>query len=267
MMKNHQGSENTLAEKVVLITGAAGLLGAFFAEATAREGSTVVLVDVNTEKGENVTSAIRKKTGNQKVLFERCDITDTTEVDKLVERIVEKFGKIDGLINNAYPRNKNYGKKFEEVTYADFCENVDMHLGGYFLMSQRIGIQMMKQKSGNIINMGSIYGFAAPRFDVYEGTPMTMPVEYAAIKGGILNLTTYLASYLGGYNVRVNTISPGGIWDKQPDDFVKKYSEKVLLGKRMANPEDVTGVVLFLLSEASGYVTGQNIVVDGGWSL
>jgi NAD(P)-dependent dehydrogenase (short-subunit alcohol dehydrogenase family) len=267
MMKDLQGLENTLTEKVVLITGGAGLLGAFFAEAAAREGAYVVLVDVNTEKGEVVTANIKKKTGNQKVSFERCDITSTIEVDQLVERVVENFGKIDGLINNAYPRNKNYGKKFEEVTYTDFCENLDMHLGGYFLMSQKIGFQMMKQKSGNIINMGSIYGFAAPRFDVYDGTLMTMPVEYAAIKGGILNLTKYLASYLGPYNIRVNTISPGGIWDKQPDDFVKKYSDKVLLGKRMANPEDVTGAAIFLLSEASRYITGQNVVIDGGWSL
>jgi NAD(P)-dependent dehydrogenase (short-subunit alcohol dehydrogenase family) len=126
---------------------------------------------------------------------------------------------------------------------------------------------MKAQKSGNIINIASIYGFAAPRFEIYDGTSMTMPVEYAAIKAGIINLTKYLASYLGGYNIRVNAISPGGLEDRQPASFIKNYSSNVLLGERMANPADITGVLLFLLSKQSQYITGQNIVVDGGWTL
>ena len=126
---------------------------------------------------------------------------------------------------------------------------------------------MIKQNYGNIINMGSIYGFAAPRFKIYEGTGMTNTVEYADIKGVIINLTKYLASYLGKYNIRVNCISPGGKYDHQPEAFLKKYSQKVLLEKRMGNVDDLTGALLFLLSDSSKYITGQNIVVDGGWSL
>jgi NAD(P)-dependent dehydrogenase (short-subunit alcohol dehydrogenase family) len=126
---------------------------------------------------------------------------------------------------------------------------------------------MKKQNRGNIINMASIYGFRAPRFDIYEGTEMTMPVEYAAIKGAVTNLTRYLSSYLGPYNIRVNCISPGGIFADQPEIFVEKYRSLVPLGRRMAYQSDLTGIVTFLLSDTSEYITGQNIVVDGGWSV
>lgn len=260
-------AQKILDGKVCLITGGAGLLGQSFSRAIAMAGGTLVLVDVNKERGKDVAETLVKETENNQIVFEYCDITNEHEVEQLVSRIAKQYGKIDALINNAYPRNKNYGKKFEEVTYHDFCENVNMHLGGYFLMSQKVAVVMMKQKYGNIINMGSIYGFAAPRFEVYDGTTMTMPVEYAAIKGGLLNVTTYLASYLGKYHIRVNMVSPGGVSDKQPESFVKKYNEKVLLGGRMATPDDISGAIMFLLSDASHYMTGQNITVDGGWSL
>ena len=133
-------------------------------------------------------------------------------------------------------------------------------------MTHEISMVMIKQKAGVIVNMGSQYGFAAPRFEIYNGTDITMPVEYSAIKGGIINLTRYLASYLGKYNIRVNAISPGGVFNNQPKSFVKKYQQRVLLGKRMASVNDLAGVLVFLLSDASGYITGQNIVVDGGWT-
>jgi NAD(P)-dependent dehydrogenase (short-subunit alcohol dehydrogenase family) len=139
-------------------------------------------------------------------------------------------------------------------------------MGGYFNITKWVAQEMIAQNSGNIINMASIYGFAAPRFEVYDGTSMTMPVEYAAIKGGIINLTKYLASYLGKYNIRVNAISPGGIEDCQPSSFIQKYSSNVFYGGRMARSDDITGVLLFLLSDQSKYITGQNIIVDGGWT-
>ena len=120
-----------------------------------------------------------------------------------------------------------------------------------------------KKNYGNIINIGSIYGFAAPRFEIYEGAEMTVPVEYADIKGAIINLTKYLTSYLGKYNIRVNCISPGGVYDHQPETFVKKYFQKVLLGKRMTSVDDLTEALLFLLSDASKYITEQNIVATG----
>jgi len=252
--------------KTVVITGGVGLIGEAFSKACSESGANLVIVDIDERKANELIERMRKE-GRQNVIFSRCDITKVQDVQNMIDAVVAKFGKIDALVNNAYPRNTNYGRKFEEVTYEDFCENVSLHLGGYFLMAKEVSKVMIKQNRGTIINMGSHYGFAAPRFEIYEGTKMTMPVEYAAIKGGIINLTRYLASYLGKYNIRVNTLSPGGVFDKQPESFVRKYSERVLLGRRMANVDDLTGALLFLISDASRYITGQNIVVDGGWTL
>ncbi len=257
----------TLTNKTIIITGAAGLLGSKFTKACAESGANVLLVDIDERKGNDLLEILREETKNLNLVFQKCDITDISQIQDMINTTSREFGNIDALINNAYPRNKNYGRKFEDIDYKDFCENVNMHLGGYFLMTQQVAKAMMKQKYGNIINMASIYGFAAPRFEIYEGTNMTMPSEYAAIKGAIINLTKYFASYLGKYNIRVNSISPGGVFNDQPDSFVKNYSERVVLGKRMATPDDLINILLFLLSDGSKYITGQNMVIDGGFSL
>jgi len=256
-----------LKNKTIIITGGSGMIGSAFSIVSAKYGANVVIIDIDKKKSDNLVKQIKEKTGNDKIIYLKCNITSLNDIKKAIDVILNKFGEISVLVNNAYPRNKNYGKKYENVTYEDFCENINLHVGGYFLITQQVSKVMMKQNYGNIINIGSIYGFTAPRFEIYEGTEMTMPVEYAAIKGAIINLTKYLASYLGKYNIRVNCISPGGVYDHQPESFVKKYSQKLLLGKRMANVDDLTGALLFLLSDDSNYLTGQNIVVDGGWSL
>lgn len=256
-----------LKDKTIIITGGAGLLGSAFSKACAKSKANLIVVDIDEKKGNHLVETLKKETINDSIIFQKCDITNSSDIQILIDKIYGEFGRIDALVNNAYPRNKNYGKVFEDVDYKDFCENVNMHLGGYFLMMQHVAKVMMKQNYGTIINMASIYGFAAPRFEIYEGTKMTVPVEYAAIKGAIINLTRYLASYLGRYNIRVNAISPGGVYDKQPENFVKSYSKKVVLGNRMADVDDLTNVLTFLLSDSSKYITGQNYVVDGGWSL
>lgn len=256
-----------LNNKSIIVTGAAGLIGKAFCLEIVKAGGNVILADVNEEEGKEIEDKINEKYNEEIAKFYKTDITNMESIKNLISFTLNKFGKIDALINNAYPRNKNYGKKYEDVTYEDFCENINLHIGGYFLITQQVSKVMIKQNYGNVINMGSIYGFAAPRFEIYEGTEMTMPVEYAAIKGAIINLTKYLASYLGKYNIRMNCISPGGVFDNQPESFVENYSQKVLLEKRMANVNDLTGALLFLLSDGSKYITGQNIVIDGGWSL
>ena len=256
-----------LKNKTVIITGGAGLLGSAFSRKIAKFNANVVIGDINEKRGNELVNEIKKETKNNGIIFQKCDITNIRDIQNLIDITLKKFKSIDALVNNAYPRNKNYGRKFEDVSFEDFCENVNMHLGGYFLITKEISKVMIKQNYGNIVNIASIYGFSSPKFEIYEGTDMTMPVEYAAIKGAIINLTKYLASYLGRYNIRVNAISPGGVFGNQPKEFVKKYSEKVVLGKRMANTDDLTGVLLFLLSDVSKYITGQNIIVDGGWTL
>ena len=257
----------SLNGKVCLVTGGAGLLGTAFSLACAENGATVLILDVNKKAGKKAASDIAKKTKNSQVFFYSCDITNPQEVKDALKKMMQRHRKIDALVNNAYPRNRNYGRKFEDVTYADFCENINTHLGGYFLITQQVAKVMKKQKSGIILNLGSIYGSVAPEFAVYAGTDMTTPVEYAAVKGAIVNLTRYLATYLGKYNIRVNTLSPGGVANNQPTSFVKRYAERVVLGNRMAVPEDLSGVLVFLLSDAARYMTGQNLIVDGGWTL
>ena len=256
-----------LKEKTIIITGGAGLIGSAFSKACAQSNANVVVVDINEKKGENLVDTLKQETNNNNIIFKKCDITNADDIEIIINDTLDRFKQIDALVNNAYPRNSNYGRIFENVAFDDFCENTNTHLGGYFLMTQQIAKIMMKQEHGNIINMSSIYGFASPRFEIYDNTNMTVPVEYTAIKGAIINLTKYLASYLGKYNIRVNSISPGGVFDNQPEHFVKEYSKKVLLGNRMANADDLTGVLIFFLSDASKYITGQNIIVDGGWSL
>ena len=185
-----------LRDKVVVITGGAGLLGRAFCQAVTENGGTAVVADL-------------KEAEPGKGDFRRVDINDGASLDGLLDDLKRRYGRIDALVNNAYPRNANYGRKLEEVTRADFCENLSLHLGGYFLASQKFAGYFRGQGHGNIVNMGSVYGYLAPRFEIYEGTPMTMPVEYAVIKAGVLQLTKYLASYLAGHNIRVNAISPG----------------------------------------------------------
>ena len=256
-----------ISKKTVIITGGAGLIGSAFSKVCVEYNANVIIVDIDEKKGVELIDTIKIETGKPNIMFQKCDITNIIEIQHLIDTTLDQFGKIDALVNNAYPRNNNYGKIFENVEFVDFCENVNMHLGGYFLITQQVAKVMMKQKHGNIINMASIYGFAGPRFEIYEGTKMTVPVEYAAIKGAIINLTKYLAAYLGKYNIRVNAISPGGVYDKQPEKFTRAYSNKVLLGNRMANADDLTDVLVFLLSDRSKYMTGQNLIIDGGWSL
>lgn len=279
MAKNNATASLSLFDltgQVCLITGGAGLIGSGFSRAVAGAGATVVIVDVDEIRGEAIAQNINKEVKGSMVVFQKRDITSEKDVQQLLKEVSEQYGHIDALVNNAFPRNKNWGKLFEDVTYEDFCDNLNKHVGGYFLMTKEVAKVMEKQKRGSIVNLGSIYGVVAPKFSVYEGAvysvddrskPMTTPVEYAAIKGAVVNLTKYWASYLGKYNIRVNAISPGGVFDNQPDSFVKKYSERVPLGQRMAEVEDLTGVLVFLLSDAARYLTGQNIIVDGGWTL
>ena len=256
-----------LENKLVVITGGAGLIGKSFAKAVVENGGTAIIADIDEISGNKVKDEISKESGTDKVEFIKVDITSKESIQSMIDAIINKHKVIDALVNNAYPRNKNYGSKFEDVTYEDFCENVNLHLGGYFLMSQEISRVMVNQKRGVIVFMASIYGFMAPRFELYENANFTSPVEYSAIKGALLSLTKYLASYLGKYDIRVNAISPGGVHANQSESFVTQYSKKTIIGNRMAETEDLTGALVFLLSDASKYITGQNIVVDGGWSI
>ena len=251
-----------IKDKVVVITGGAGLLGKEFCQAIATNGAIAIMAERELSVAEKAVEAL----GMERIIPAQIDITDINSIQKLITSISEKFSKIDALINSAYPRNKNYGNDFFEVTYNDFCENVGMNLGGYFLTSQQFAKYFEKQGYGNIINLASIYGVVAPRFEIYNNTQMTNPVEYAAIKSGLIHLTKYMAKYFKGKNIKVNTITLGGIEDHQPEPFLKAYKE-FCLNKGMLNAKDISGTILYLLSDLSEFVNGQNIVVDDGFTL
>lgn len=251
-----------LSDSIAVVAGGAGLIGTALCEGLADHSATVVVADAATERGE----ALADELGDD-AEFLRVDITDVDSVGEMVETVLDRHGRIDAFVNCSYPRNENYGQRYEDVTVEDWRENLDLHLNSYFVAAHAVSLAMMDQdEGGSIVNLGSTYGVQAPDFSVYEGTEMTSPVEYAAVKGGILNLTRYMASYLGEHGVRVNAISPGGVFDEQHPEFVDRYEKRTPLG-RMATPEDFEGAVVYLASDASRYVTGHNLVVDGGWTI
>lgn len=255
-----------LSNKNIVITGGAGLIGRSFVKAIVDSCGKAIIADIDIENSRKVCSELRKELNTDNIDVIQMDITDKQSIQNCISEIDKKFKKIDGLVNNAYPRNKNYGKHFFDVEYSDFVENVGLNLGGYFLTSQQFSEYFRKQGFGSIINISSVYGLIAPKFEIYEGTSMTMPPEYAAIKSGLIHLTQYMAKYLSGSNIRVNTISPGGIFDNQNKDFLEAYRQKCL-NKGMLDPEDLQGALVFLLSDSSKYINGQNIIVDDGFTL
>lgn len=257
-------------KKIIVIIGACGLLGKEISKEIIKKDWIAILADIDDEKGNKIIKDFKEEFKNTNLIdnFEylNLSIVSKESIQYAIKYLEKKYGKIDAVVNTAYPRNKNYGRKFEDVTYEDFCENVNLHLGGYFLVSQQFAEFFKRQGFGNIVNFSSIYGVIAPRFEIYEGTNMTTPVEYAAIKSAIIHLTKYIAKYYKGFNIRINCISPGGILDKQPELFLKNY-KKYCLNKGMLEREDIIGTVLFLLSDDSKYINGQNLVIDDGFTL
>jgi NAD(P)-dependent dehydrogenase (short-subunit alcohol dehydrogenase family) len=243
---------NRLKDKIIVVTGGNGLLGKDIIAKILNEGAVCINVDINHETNDDLTKL-------------KCDVTSPESVKNAVDILIAKYGRIDGLVNNAYPRTADWGNKFEDINYDSWQKNVDWQLNTYFYFSQTVSEYMVTKKTGSIINMASIYGVVGPDFTVYDGTTMTMPAAYSAIKGGIINFTRYLASYLGPHNVRVNAVSPGGIFDNQNTTFVNNYEKKVPM-RRLGLPDDISPSVVFLLSDEAKYITGQNLIIDGGWT-
>ncbi len=252
---------NTLLNnKVILVTGGAGLLGTEFIKAIASSGGIAIIADVNDTAGLD----LKEKTAKSEYI--NLDITNKQSIVQAIESVSNQYGKIDALVNNAYPRNNHYGRSLMDVEYSDFCDNLNLNLGGYFLTSQQFASYFLRQGHGNIINMASIYGVVAPKFEIYDNTQMTMPVEYAVVKSGLIHLTKYFAKFFKGKNIRINSLSPGGIMDAQPEAFLEAYRE-VCLNQGMLDKTDLVGSLLYLLSDLSRCVNGQNLIVDDGFTL
>lgn len=246
-----------LRKRIVVVVGGSGLIGSEIVKGLSDLGAKVYIADTD----EKAAKKIKAKG----VQFVHLDITSEDSICGTLNKIYRKAKKIDVLINCAYPRTSDWGLKLENVPFDSWKDNVNSHLGGYFLCSKVAADLMKKRAQGTIINFASIYGVVAPDFNIYQGSKMTMPVAYSAIKGGVIAFTKYMATYYAKYNIRANVISPGGVFNGQDSSFVKKYAMKTPL-RRMANPKDIVGAAIFLSSEASSYITGQNFIVDGGWS-
>jgi NAD(P)-dependent dehydrogenase (short-subunit alcohol dehydrogenase family) len=240
-----------LKGKTIVVTGGNGLIGSGIIKQAQQKSASVICIDI--------------KAGDNDADFFQCDITDAAAIASTVTEIWKKYRKIDGWVNCAYPRTADWGLKFEEIPLASWEKNINLQLNSVFYSCQLVLPKMAQQKNGSLVNIASIYGEVAPDFSVYEGTAMTMPAAYSAIKGGIINFSRYLAAYYGPSGIRVNCVSPGGIFDHQPDSFVKKYESKVPL-RRMGKSEDIAPAVTFLLSDEAAYITGHNLMVDGGWT-
>ncbi len=255
-----------LKNKVIIIAGGAGLIGQEFVKTIIKQEGIAIIADINEEVGFRVKEKLNHEFHSSCIDFIHLDITSKASITTMIDILQDRYGRIDSLVNNAYPRNKNYGRHFFDVDYTDFCENMNQNLGGVFLTSQQLSLFFQKQGYGNIVNIASIYGVIAPKFEVYENTPMTTPVEYAAIKSSIIHLTKYMAKYFKGMNIRINTLSPGGIIDNQPRLFQDAY-RKQCINKGMLDKSDICGTLVYLLSDMSACVNGQNIIVDDGFTL
>jgi len=254
---------------VVLVVGGAGLLGQQFCAAVAEANGVAIVADINAVAAKEVAAEI-EATVPGGAIGVQVDISSKQSMLDVIATVTNKYGRLHALVNSAYPKSVNYGKDLEAVSGSEFCENVSLHLGGYFLASQQLCCYFKTLKGegyvGNIVNIASVYAKMPPRFDIYAGTSMTMPVEYAAIKAGIVQLTRYFAQYYKSTGIRVNCISPGGILNGQPVSFQDRYN--AFAGKKgLLDSVDLRGTLLYLLSDASQFLTGQDIVVDDGWSL
>jgi NAD(P)-dependent dehydrogenase (short-subunit alcohol dehydrogenase family) len=263
-----------LTGRVALVTGGAGLLGTEFCQTLAEAGARVVVADLNRSAAQAQADSMAEQ-GFQAVAVE-VDVTQHTSVHHMVSATLQTFGQLDILVNSAAldpkfdPQSIDAGHAatFENYPVEAWRRALDVNLTGAFLCCQAVTAPMLEQDRGVIINLSSIYGLTGPYQRMYQRPgqpPQYKPAYYSVTKWGILGLTQYLATYFAGKNIRVNAISPGGVFNGHDDAFVQAYSARTVLG-RMAYKNEMNGALLYLASDASAYMTGANLVVDGGWS-
>ena len=260
--------------KTAIITGAAGLLGKQFCLALAQAGANVVMADL--EKKPVLENEVEFREMGLNALAVEVDVSDPDSTKAMVERALTVFGSVDVLVNSAAldPKFDSAGvsaqgaNAFESFSLDAWRQALDVNLTGMFLSSQAAVVPMLKQGQGVIVNICSMYGLVGPDQRLYErpdGTRQFKPVYYSTTKAGVLGFTRYLATYYAGKNIRVNALTPGGVFNDHDEIFTAQYSARTVLG-RMADLDEMNGAMLFLCSDASSYMTGSNLVVDGGWT-
>jgi NAD(P)-dependent dehydrogenase (short-subunit alcohol dehydrogenase family) len=263
-----------LKGNTVLVTGGGGLLGRQFALALAQAGADVMLADLAYEAAADQAEVIRAEGLSAEALA--VDVIDPDSTRAMVEQTLARFGRLDVLINSAaldpkfdpQHQSEQAANAFETYSLEAWRKALDVNLTGMFLVSQAAVQPMLAQGKGVIINICSTYGINGPDQRIYirpDGTRSYKPVYYSVTKAGVLGFTRYLAAYYAGKNIRVNALTPGGVYNQHDEVFVKAYSAKTILG-RMANIDEMSAAMLFLASDASSYMTGANLIVDGGWT-
>jgi 2-deoxy-D-gluconate 3-dehydrogenase len=264
----------SLKGRVAVVTGGAGLLGKQFTRALGEAGAGVVVADIDHMVAENHANQLIDD--GIRAIAVKVDVTDPESVAKLVAITVDRLGRLDILVNSAAmdpkfdPENINTqsSNAFETYPLDTWKNAVDVNLTGTFLVTQACARQMLSQNYGVVINICSTYGLVGPDQRLYErpdGSQQFKPVYYTVTKAGVLGLTRYLATYYAGKPIRVNALTPGGIYNQHDEAFVRAYAARTVLG-RMAHQDEMNGAIVFLASEASAYMTGSNLVVDGGWT-
>lgn len=253
----------SLKGRIALVTGGAGpLFGRSISTALAEAGATVITASRSRERNEQFAAQMR--TRGHSVHGLSFNLEDLPSIDTLHDQILEEFGHLDILVNSALTQQAHRGR-FEDQTTSDLQAAAQGDFAGLFCHCQRAVAAMKQQGRGSIINIASIYGVVSNDPSLYAGTEMRQPPSYNFVKAGMINFTRYLACYYGAGGIRANSISPGGYFNNQPEAFVQRYSERAPL-KRMMGHDDLQGAVVFLASDASAYVTGANLMVDGGWT-
>ena len=264
----------SLEGRTALVTGGAGLLGRQFTQALGEAGANVVVADLNL--GQASVHAQTLAGAGLNAMAVQVDVTDPASAEAMAQQAVAAFGSLDVIVNSAAldpkfdPENlyDQSANAFETYPLDSWKQALDVNLTGMFLTCQAAARQMVRQGSGVIVNICSIYGLVGPDQRLYErpdGPRQYKPVYYTVSKAGVLGLTKYLATYYAGQRIRVNALTPGGVFNQHDETFLKVYSARTVMG-RMARQDEMSGAVVFLASDASSYMTGANLVVDGGWT-
>lgn len=251
----------SLRGRIALVTAGAGpLFGHSISEALVEAGATLITASRSRERNEEFAARLRQQ--GYEAYGMQVDITSVESIQALHDEVIARFGRLDVLVNSALAR---VGGSFETQTPEDWLHSARGDMVGLFTICRAFVPDMVRQGRGSIINIASIYGVVGNDPTLYEGTDMLQPPHYNFVKAGMINFTRYLANYYGKKGVRANCISPGGYFNNQPEPFLSNYCKRVPIG-RMLGPEDIKGAVVFLASDASEYVTGINLLVDGGWT-
>lgn len=253
---------NTNDSKTVMVVGAAGTIGSALCESLYNSGCNLIMCDID---GKRLSSVTATMVASRKIVSVG-DCSDVVFVDDLIEKAKIKFGSIDAAVYGAYPKPAGWGISFDELTEGVLSNHLFSQLGAPIIFSKEILSYFASESKGSLVHISSIQGVSSPKFEHYLNTSMTSPIEYTAAKAGVISITKYLAKSLLGTGIRVNCVSPGGIFDNQPASFVKKYN-KSCNSKGLLDAGDVVGAIEFLISKQSRFITGQNIIVDDGWTL